>query len=182
MALPPPFPVLRLVGLLVGGTTVLLLTLVYASSHRRRPRTTRLSDVAAGWKTAGVGCPVLFTDRTGFEGRRRCFQLGAERELPPPSAQPVMSVAVRPGYRVVGYGEPDFRGEHTLSLRGPADRTYVDLYSEPVSGRTTAEEREARRRSTAPPVVRSLRVRLDTGVTSAAARRKRAERPSGGPG
>lgn len=171
---------LLLVGLMVGGVAVGLLALAIVSIGNR-PRTSHVSDDKPQWQTARVGCPVLFTEQTRFGGGRRCFQLGAERELPPPSVVPVMSVAVRPGYHVVGYGKPDFQGEPTLNLRGPADRVYVDLEAEPVSGRSEEVQGE-RKRSTAPPVVRSLRIRLDTEVTPAAARRRRAERPSGGPG
>lgn len=188
--LPPPMPAPPLVTtVLLPGILVsrVLIGIAWLLLGLRRPRTVRVRGEIADRRTSCVGCPVLFTDRTRFEGGRRCFELGEQWDLPPPSVHPVMSVAVRTGYHVIGYSAPGFEGEKTLELRGPAERSYVDLEAEPMSGesllhrqlREGAAGREEHRRSSAPPVVRSMRIHLDTRVRSASARRRRVELEGG---
>jgi len=149
-----------------------------------------------------VGCPVLFTDAPEFRGAHRCFELGSisDLELEGNGIAPddealssslgaarkmtgkkvpssfdggaVMSVGVRPGYTVVAYSEPDFRGEVVLNRTGPSEKSYRGVTTEPLSlscnNRMEAVrkglliERLKKEAKIRAPKPRSLQVRLST--------------------
>ena len=108
-------------------------------------------------RRADIGCPVLFTDANDYRGASACFQIGQYPDLDVASTSGastsgastsafldgvIGSYEVRPGYTLVAYSEPGFRGDVLLSRRGHAMSTFRS-----VAG--------------APPLPKSMIVRLD---------------------
>lgn len=184
--------------LVLAFLTGMYLMLAWTSSINKRAEESGIAGTD-GLLLPEIGCPVILTDQTRFRGAHRCFELGSVRDLDlrgsgisPEETGPsgtrqktgrkvassfergaVGSVGVRPGFRLIAYSEPDFRGEVVMDRSGPSDRSFSDGSEDPVSmscGRKMEDVMAGRwggetdttggRKRNRMPVPRSLRVNL----------------------